>query len=133
MSKATITKLFIGGAIAIVAGAILVIAAVWIAIVNDVFVMSDNQVVGVRGSGLAWSMLGLGIVGGLTMFGGMIVGLISWIGALMNTSQLENRSWFLVLLLLGIFSFGFVAMIAYLIAGPDGTSEADLRPAHGTG
>jgi hypothetical protein len=43
-----------------------------------------------------------------------------------------NRSWFLVLLLLGIFSFGFVAMIAYLIAGPDATAEPDLRPAHVT-
>jgi hypothetical protein len=29
-----------------------------------------------------------------------------------------------VLLLLGIFSFGLVAMIAYVIAGPDGTKEA---------
>jgi uncharacterized membrane protein len=132
MSKATVTKLFIGAAITIVAGAVLVIAAVWIAIVNDVFVMSDNQVVGVHGSGIAWSMLGLGTVGVLTLIGGMIVGFVSWIGALMNTSQLENRSWFLALLLLGIFSFGFVAMIAYIIAGPDATAEAQIGPVPST-
>jgi len=132
MSKATVTKLFIGSAIAVVAGAILAIAAVGIAIANDVFVMSSNDLVGVRGSGIAWSMLGLGIVGGLAMIGGMIGGLVSWIGALLNTSQLESKTWFLVLLLLGIFSFGFVAMIAYIVAGPDGTAEAAIGPVHGT-
>ena len=51
----------------------------------------------------------------------MIGGLVSWIGALLNTAQLESKTWFLVLLLLGIFSFGLVAMIAYVVAGPDGT------------
>ena len=53
-----------------VAGAILVIAAVWIADANGVFVMSDNEVVDVRGSSLAWSMLGLGIAGAVAIRGG---------------------------------------------------------------
>jgi hypothetical protein len=132
MSKAVVTKLFIGSAIAVLAGAVLIIAAVWIAVANDVFVVTDNEVVGVRGSGLAWWMLGLGIVGGVAVVGGMIGGLISWIGALLNTSQLDDRTWFLVLLLLGIFSFGFVAMIAYIVGGPDGTSETAVRPARVT-
>ena len=134
MSKATVTKLFVGSAIAVVAGAILIIAAVWIAIANDVFVMnrSGTEVVDIRGDSLAWSMLGLGIAGGVAAIGGMIGGLVSWIGALLNTSQLESKTWFLVLLLLGIFSFGFVAMIAYIVAGPDGTAEAAMRPVHGT-
>jgi len=45
---------------------------------------------------------------------------VSWIGALLNTIQLEDKTWFVLLLVLGLFSFGFVAMIAYVIAGPDG-------------
>ena len=52
----------------------------------------------------------------------MIGGLVSWIGALLNTSQLDSKTWFLALLLLGIFNFGFFAMIAYVIVGPDGTA-----------
>ena len=36
MTKATVSRLFIGGALAVVAGAILFVAAVWIAIANDV-------------------------------------------------------------------------------------------------
>ena len=124
MSKSTVTKLFIGSALAGVAGAILGGTAVAIAVANDVFVMNGQNIVGVQGGTLAWSMLGVGVVGGLAIVGAMIGGLVSWIGALLNTSQLESKTWFLVLLLLGIFSFGLFAMIAYVIAGPDSTRPA---------
>lgn len=126
MSKATVTRLFIGSGIAIIAGAILAVAAVWLAIANNVFVMAGTDITGIRGSLLAWSLLGLGIVGGLAVAGGMIGGLVAWIGALLNTWQLERRTWFAVLLLLGIFNLGFFAMIAYLVAGPDSTTTAAL-------
>jgi hypothetical protein len=129
MTKATVTRLFIGGGLAIIAGAILAIAAVWIAIANDVFVMNGPDVVGLRGSGLAASMLGLAIVGALAIMGGLIAGLVAWIGALLNTWQLESKAWFIALLLLGIFNFGFFAMVAYLLGGPDGASDAALRRA----
>ncbi len=36
--------------------------------------------------------------------GGLISGLVSWIGALLNTRQLESKTWSAVLLLLGIFN-----------------------------
>ena len=120
MSKTTVTKLFIGSGIAIIAGAITAFVAVALALANDVFAMSGADVVGVRGSAIAWSMLGLGIAGGLAFVAGLISGLVSWIGALLNTWPLASKTWFAVLLLLGIFNFGFFAMIAYLVAGPDG-------------
>jgi hypothetical protein len=123
MSKATVTRLFIGSVIAAGAGTIIAILAVWTAIANDVFVMNGADIVAIQGSLLAWVLLGFGIVGGLAVAGGLIGGLVSWIGALLNTSQLESKTWFLALLLLGIFNFGFFAMIAYLIVGPDGTTS----------
>ena len=123
MSKTTVTRLFIGSGIAIVAGAILGIAAVWLAIANDVFVMSGPDIVGIHGSALAWSLVGVGILAGVAMVGGAIGGLVSWIGALLNTWRLDSKTWFAVLLLLGIFNLGFFAMVAYLIAGPDGTAS----------
>jgi len=124
MSKTTVTRLFIAGLIAFAAGAIVAIAAVGLAVVNNVFVMVGSDVVGVRGGALAWSLLGLGIVGGLVIAGGLISGLVGWIGALLNTWQLESKTWFAVLLLTGIFNFGFLAMIAYVVAGPDGRATA---------
>ena len=124
MSKAIVTRLFIGGGIAIIAGAVVAGVAISLAIANNVFVMADADVVGVRGSTLAWSLLGLGIVGGVAVAGGLIGGLVAWIGALLNTWGLESKTWFAVLLLLGIFNFGFFAMVGYLIAGPDSRAAA---------
>jgi hypothetical protein len=127
MSKATVTRLFIGSIVAAGAGAVVTIIAVGLALANDVFIMNGPEVVGVEGSALALSLLGLGIAGGLAIVGGMIGGLVSWIGALLNTAQLDSKAWFLGLLLLGIFNLGFLAMIAYVFVGPDGANAAALH------
>ena len=129
MSKAIVKRLFIGGGVAIIAGAIVAVATVWIAIANGVFVMNGSDIVGLKGGAAAWSLLGLGVVGALTIMGGLIAGLASWIGALLNTWQLESKAWFIGLLLLGIFNFGFFALIAFLVAGPDGPTEEETRRA----
>jgi hypothetical protein len=124
MSKATVTRLFVGSVIAAGAGAILAIAGVWLAIDNGTFVMSGQDIVGLRGGAASWTLLGLAFVGALAFAGALIGGLVAWIGALLNTAQLDSKAWFLALLVLGIFNFGFFAMIAYLIAGPDGSAPA---------
>lgn len=129
MTKSTVTRVFIAGLIAVAAGAILTIAAVSLAFATNVFITSGADVVDVRASTLAWSLLGLGIVGAVAVIGGLITGLIAWIGALVNTWQLESKTWFAVLLLTGIFNFGFIAMVAYVIAGPDGTAPISRRVA----
>jgi hypothetical protein len=129
MSKTNVTKLFIAGLAAVASGAIVAIAAIWLAIANDMFVMAGPDIVGIEGGAIAWVLLGCGLVGGLAIAGGMIAGLVAWIGALLNTWQLESRTWFAVLLLLGIFNLGFLAMIAYLVAGPDSTAPSAHRRA----
>ena len=123
MSKSSVTRLFIGGGIAIIAGAIVAIASVWVAIANDVFVMSGPDIVGLQGGAVAWSLLGVSVLGGIVILGGLIAGFVAWIAALVNTWRLDTKTWFVVLLLLGIFNLGFFAMIAYLMAGPD-TAES---------
>jgi hypothetical protein len=112
-----------GSLIAAAAGAVLLIIAVGLAGANGVFVTDGRNVIAVQESTLAWSLVGLGILGGLAILGGAVGGLISWIGALLNTSQLERKRWFLGLLVLGIFNLGFLAMIAYVLAGPDGRAQ----------
>ena len=123
MSKSTVTRLFIGGALAVISGAALGGVAVWIAIANDLFEMRGSDIVGLRGGFFTWSLLGLGLAGGLAMLGGLAAGFVAWIGALLNTSRLESKAWFVALLLLGIFNIGFVAMLAYVLAGPDGWED----------
>ncbi len=129
MTKATVTRLFISSLIAGLAGAVILIVAVTVALANGAFVFEGSQIVDIRMSGMAVAAFGLGLVGALTLVGAAIVGLISWIGALLNTAQLPGKGWFVGLLLLGIFNFGFLAMIAYVIAGPDGAPKATPIPA----
>ena len=72
-----------------------------------------------------WTTIGLMVAGFTLAAAGGVAQLAAWIGALVNTYQLEDKAWFIALLaggLLGV-AFGliqFAAMVAYLVAGPDG-------------
>jgi hypothetical protein len=131
MFKPTVTRLFIGSLIAFGAGAIVSILAIALAIANDVFVMDGDDIAAIQGGALAWALLGLALLGGLAAAGGVITGFIAWIGAVLNTWQLQSKAWFIALVLTGIFNFGFIAMVIYVIAGPDGkaTRSAQSVPA----
>ena len=127
MTKNTVTKLFIGSLIAFGAGAVVATFAIALAAANNVFVMDGNDVVALQGGTLAWVLIGTAILGVLAAAGGVIAGFVAWIGAVLNTWQLDSKAWFVGLVLLGIFNFGFVAMIAYVIAGPDGKAASAAR------
>ncbi len=131
MTKAVVTRLFLGGIVAIVAGLILGFGAVWAAYAGGGFVMDGPDVTGIRSIPYAWAMVAAVMVGILAIIGGAVSGLVAWIGALLNTAQLDDKTWFIVLLVLGLLSFGFFAMIAYVIAGPDGTRHASAPRALG--
>ena len=124
MTKPTITRLFLGSIVAAIAGGILTLLAIYLAFVNGVLIMEGPDVVGVAPGAVGWTSLALAVIGGLAVLGGFIGGLVAWIGALVNTAELEDKTWFIILLVLGLLSFGFIAMIAYIIAGPDGYDES---------
>lgn len=122
MSKATVTTLFIGASVAVVAGSILALGAVLSGIAGGVITLGGAQVIAVNGAAFV-GMLPWLLVASVLIGAGTVAGLGSWIAALFNTSQLEDRTWFVALLVLGLFSLGWIAMIAYVVAGPDGTSR----------
>jgi hypothetical protein len=123
MTKSTVSKLFIGSLIAIIGGVLLagfaVVAAFW----NGAFVVAGPDVVDINATPFFWSMVALMIVGGLTLIGGSIGQFVAWLGALLNTARLEDKTWFILLLVLGLLSFGLIAMILYVLAGPDSMAE----------
>jgi hypothetical protein len=129
MFKTTVTRVFIGSLLAFGAGAIVSTLAIALAIANDVFVMDGNDIAAIQGGAVAWLLLGLGLLGGLVAAGGVIAGFVAWIGAVLNTWQLESKAWFVALLLTGIFNFGFIAMVIYVIAGPDGKAARSAQAA----
>src|SRR4051812_2079815 len=122
MSKPTIVRLFLASIIAAVAATVLLLVAVGLAVANDVFVMEGPDVVGVRSGSFGWAMIALAVLAVLVLIGAAIAQFVAWLGAVMNTSRLEDKTWFVILLATGLLSFGFVAMIVYALAGPDGTA-----------
>lgn len=122
MSKHSVVRLFWASVISVFAGIVLAFAAAWLAFASDAFVMNGPDVVGIKGNGWSLAMVITAGIALLAVVAGAVGGLVSWIGALLNTAQLTDKTWFVLLLVLGLFSFGLVAMIAYVIAGPDGTA-----------
>jgi hypothetical protein len=129
MFKSTVTRLFIGSLIALAAGVTTLILAIALANANNVFVMDGNDITAIQGGALATALLVVAFLGALTAAGGVIAGVIAWIGAVLNTWQLESKAWFVALVLTGIFNFGFIAMVIYVIAGPDGKATRTAQPA----
>src|SRR5262245_29055682 len=107
MSKSTITRLFVGGILAFAVGLALVPAAVWAGI-------SSNVALTVT----------LVVVGSLALIAGAVAVVVSWIGALFNTVKLDDKAWFASLVALTVFGMGVLAMVAYVLAGPDSTSQS---------
>jgi hypothetical protein len=124
MSKTSVTRLFVAAVIAVGAGLVLGIAALGTALATDAIDFGGSYVIDVNGGSGAWIALGLVIVAALVTVCGTVAAVLSWVGALLNTWQLEDKTWFTALLALGLLGFGVVAMIAYVVAGPDDVSRS---------
>jgi hypothetical protein len=128
MSKSSITRLFAGAIAAVVAGLSIGIVGVVAAIANGAVVIDGSEVVTLNGGPIAWAIAVL-FVASLVVAAGTLAAIASWVGALLNTSRLDDKTWFVVLLVLGLVSLGWVAMIVYIYAGPDSTAQDATRSA----
>jgi len=129
LSKRNVTRLFVGAIIAVGAGLVFGFAALWSALASDAIDIGGSHVVDVNGGSGAWTALALVIVGLLLVLGGTVAAVVSWVAALLNTWQLEDKTWFGSLFALGVLGFGVIAMIAYVVAGPDGMNQTVPRQA----
>ena len=132
MKKSTITAAWLGGLVAMIAGLLVVGLGVGLMLANGGTWQNDvngnaTQFVP-RQDGYFWTTVGIIVMGGVVMAAGALVQLAAWIGALVNTYHLTDKVWFVVLLVLGLVGWGFVAMIAYLVAGPDGEQKPAIQP-----
>ena len=121
MSKANVTRLFVGAILATACGLIVSTATIVAGILDGVVTFGGPTLVSVDGGALA-GMLGLMVVASVLGSLGALAALAAWVGALVNTSRLEDKTWVVALLVLGLCSFGWFALAAYVIAGPDGTT-----------
>jgi hypothetical protein len=134
MTKPTIVKLFWGSLIGLVAGLVLMGITFALAISNDIFVMSGPDVTGIKSGVLPWTLLGLMGLAMLLLLFAAVAHFVAWIGAVLNTAQLPDKTWFVVLLVVGLLGLVFIATVAYVIAGPDAMKareEANALPPTG--
>ena len=131
MTKSNVVRTWLGGLIALAGGLVLMALSIGLMLgYGGTFTQSsDGQVYDFvpKLDGFFWTTV-VGIVFGclLAAIGGLVQ-LVAWIAAMINTFQLEDKTWFAVLLAGGLVGLvvgvvGFVAMVAYVIAGPDGTA-----------
>ena len=138
MTKSTITRTWVGGLAVFAAGIVASLIGVFLMLAyggtftqladSTKYDFTPNM------NGFFWVAVGLIAIGGLIAFLGGIVQLAAWIGACFNSYLLPSKAWFAVLLLGGLLSFffaplGFAAMLAYVIAGEDGSTYAERHPA----
>ena len=128
MSKPTVTRIFWASLIAIGGGLVVLAIAAGLGFAGTSFIMRGPDVVGVQPTSTTFAAASLGIIGVLALICGALGQFVAWIGALLNTAQLEDKVWFLLLLLLGIFGLSFIPMLIYILAGPDGTGSTAAAP-----
>jgi hypothetical protein len=125
MTKPTVVKLFWGSLIGLVAGLVLVGITLALAISNDIFIMNGPDVTGVKYGALSWTLIGLMGLAVLLLLFATVTHFVAWIGAVLNTAQLPDKTWFVILLVVGVLGLVFIATIAYVIAGPDGVKAKE--------
>jgi hypothetical protein len=91
------------------------------------WIVSGSEVTDFHLSPAAASTFWIAAIGGLLIVGGSIGQFVAWIGAMVNTARLPDKTWFVILLVTGLLSFGFIAMLVYVLAGPDGTIAGDQQ------
>ena len=128
MRKSTINRVFWGSLIALFGGLVLLVVTAGLAYANGSFVMDGPDVVGIDATPFGWAMITGAAVAVLVIIGAAVTQFVAWVGAVLNTAQLESKTWFLVLLLTGLLSFGSVAMLVYVIAGPQDAMAPVLAP-----
>jgi hypothetical protein len=137
MTKSLIVKLFWGSLIGLVAGLVLMVVGCALAISNDIFVMNGPDVTGVKSGARSWTVLSLMGLALVVLLFAAVAHFVAWIGAVLNTANLPDKTWFVVLLVVGLLGLVFIATIAYVIAGPDGLKAKEeasaLRQAGGAG
>jgi hypothetical protein len=133
MSKTTIIRLFEAAIAAAVAGIVIAIVAVVVGLANGAVTLGGSHAVTLNGGTVAWT-IGAFVVSSLVITAGTLAAIAAWVGAVLNTSRLEDKTWFVVLLVLGLLSLGWLAMIAYVFTGPDGSArEATASASVGCG
>jgi len=131
MRKSTVSAMWLGGLAGIAAGILgILIGAFLVLAYGGTFGGVDGGEFTPTYDAFFWWMVGLITLGAFVVVAGGIAQVVAWIGALVNTFALPDKTWFVVLLvggvvgIVGVVFAGFVVMVVYLLMAPDSTAPA---------
>ncbi len=130
MSRRTVQQIFVWTLVGMIAGLVVLVTALIALVANHAFIMDGPDVVGFRATPFTWTMVGIGVAGVLLVIGGAIGQFVAWIGALVRTVELTDKTWFVILLVTGLLGVGLVGMIVYLIAAKEPDDRAAAGQTH---
>jgi hypothetical protein len=140
MTKSAITKLWVSGVAVFFGGIVVSLVGVFVLLAfggtfNGTPGSGDYRFTPDLG-GSFWTAIGVIVTGGLGVLGGALVQLAAWIAGLSNSYALPDKAWFVVLLVTGLLGLtfpplGFAAMVAYVVAAPDGAPYRPVSPPAG--
>jgi hypothetical protein len=128
MAKSTVTKIWVVGLIVLVAGLLVGGTSLGLMLAYGGHFTSAPDGTGSTFAptlnSFFWIMVSLMTIGFGTAAVGGVLQLAAWVGALVTTYQMLDKTWFVVLLVGGIIGLSFTliayaVMIAYFVAGPD--------------
>ena len=133
MTKRTITILWLIGVGVMIVGGLLALFSS-LALASHIGAFTANyQYSTYVPDGTFWALVSFIILGGIAILGGIVTQFVAWIGAVINTNRLVDKTWFNVLLWCGVAAIvlslitgglgtfvGWGLMIVYLVGGPDG-------------
>lgn len=128
MAKSTIVRTWLGGLIVLGAGLLLTGLSIAVMLAYGGTFSPAPSGSGYdfvpTFDGFFWLTVAGIVTGGILAAVGGIVQLVAWVGALMNTYSLADKTWFAVLLIGGLIGFaagivGLITMAVYVLAGPD--------------
>ena len=139
MTKRTITITWLVGIGVMIGGGLLALFTA-LALASHIGAFTNNFQPGVTyvPDSTFWALVSFVILGGIAVLGGIVAQFVAWIGAVLNTNRLVDRTWFNVLLWCGVAGIvlnfiggfgallGWVLMIVYLVGGPDGMAEQPM-------
>ena len=137
MRKSTVTRVWLIGLVAMLAGFVIAGVSLGLMLANG---GTYTHAVSGNGydftptlNGYFWTTVSFIVVGGVLALAGGVTQLVAWVGALVNTYPLADRTWFIVLLVGGLIGLAIglaqpAVMIAYIIAGPDGAEAQREAP-----
>jgi divalent metal cation (Fe/Co/Zn/Cd) transporter len=98
MSRTSIVRLFWSSLAAFAGALVLFFVAVGLVYASGGFVLDGPDVVGVEPTAFGWSMIGVAAFTVLVMVLAALAQLIAWVAAVVDTAELPDKTWFIVLL-----------------------------------